>query len=752
MATADEYAAWIVKNADKKGTPEFETVAAAYKEAKSQEQARTLPEVTVTPETSGQPIGEIPGPRKYELSEVPMAAIRNAPASGLKVVGDVVTAVTSPVQTVTGLGDIVGGIMEPVTPNFLYGGDSRERALAARDNFTKYLVDRFGGTEELKRTMAEDPIGFLGDLSTVLSGGAGAAKLAGKAERRFLAGTPELAQREKKFGTKVNPLESTVVNYFDTAAKYTNPLTPVAATGGYVINKFKGGAERSAAKIVREAAGEDLPKIEALIRNKQGNLSAAELFADLDRDQIHALGELARIKDTKNFYSKLDQFREQTRQNTLNNLAGGATNTEILNNLAKSKQALTEVTTPMRETSMAAANTGKLKQGLENEATTLGKVASSKVDDVRRFVAARQRLNAAKTQADLSPNVSQDRLKFTGEMEDAAERVATKAAEDSLKFGEGARFAQARADSLAANGFKPLDIDGVIRDINRKLNDPKIGVSDVNRKVLSTVANKIKEWTARNGGVIDVEALYRIRKDTVNEVIDSLGKDPKASAKYASKLLAEVRPLIDDAIIKAGGTRWKDYLDTFSHGMDVINQRKMAQKARDLYKKSPDEFVALVRGERPDLVEEIFGHGRFDLKTEMGSKFKVLDDIAGELERGQKVKAGAEKGAPHVKDIFTENQFKLRLPFFGVKATTGNLILKELSGKINAKTAKILEKGFESGKNFEDMLNEVPFGDRGRVYKAFERYGPELTVGKFNAARTVGNALAPQNQNNLRND
>jgi hypothetical protein len=35
MATADEYAAWIVKNADKKGTPAFDTVAAAYKDARS---------------------------------------------------------------------------------------------------------------------------------------------------------------------------------------------------------------------------------------------------------------------------------------------------------------------------------------------------------------------------------------------------------------------------------------------------------------------------------------------------------------------------------------------------------------------------------------------------------------------------------------------------------------------------------------------------------------------------------------------
>jgi hypothetical protein len=744
MATAEEYAAWIVKNADKKGTPDFEKVAAAYKEVRAQEQEGSSPEITYTysreneaPPTV-QVADQVPAPRNYALSEVPGAMIRNAPASALKVGGDIVTAVTSPIQTTTGIGDLVGGLMEPITPNILYGGDSRERALAARSNFADYLAERFGGTEELKRTMAEDPIGFLGDLSTVLTGGAGLTKLAGKGQRAITK------------TTDATPLESTLVKSFDTAAKYTNPLTPIAAGGGYVIDKFKGGAERSAAKIAREAAGEDLPKIEALIRSKQGNLTAAEMFADLDRNQIQALGELARIKDTKNFYSKLDKFREQTRQTTLNNLAGGATNTEILNNLAGSKQALTDVTTPMRETSMAAANTGKLKQGLETQAATLAEIATSKVDDVRRFTAAQDRLATAKTQADMAPNVSKDKLKFAGEMEDAAERVATKAADDSLKYGEGARFAQARADSLAAYNLKPLDTDGVIRDINAKLNNPKIGVSDVNRKVLSTVANKIKEWTARNGGVIDVDALYTIRKDTVNEVIDGLGKDPKTSAKYAAKLLGEVRPLIDDAIIKAGGTGWKDYLDTFSSGMDVINQRKMAQVARDLYGKTDkSDFLRLVRGESPELVEQIFGNGRIDLKAEMGSKFKALDDVANEVERGQKIKAGAEKGAADVKDIFTQNQFKLRIPFFGVKATMGNAILSELSGKINAKTAKILEKGFESGKAFEDMLNEVPFGDRGRVYKAFERYGPELTSGKFNAARTLSNALAPENQNNL---
>lgn len=40
MATADQYAAWIVKNEAKKGTPEFDTVARAYKQAVAEESPR----------------------------------------------------------------------------------------------------------------------------------------------------------------------------------------------------------------------------------------------------------------------------------------------------------------------------------------------------------------------------------------------------------------------------------------------------------------------------------------------------------------------------------------------------------------------------------------------------------------------------------------------------------------------------------------------------------------------------------------
>lgn len=680
----------------------------------------------------------VPGPRNYSWSDLP----GNFVTSGLNLYGNLL----HPADIIQGTGALVGGALgapeanEMVARNFPVPARAQTEESKAREAAQNEQMRRVRGAVQehykgyldpatLRERVITDPVGVLADASMVLRGAGGALNVAGKSP--------------------------TVANALTTAATYTDPLSPVIKAASYplkwaapLIDKVFPTAEKTAANITRQAAGDDLNKIRAILDQDKSGLTVQEILADLDRNQIHALGVLAKEKDTTNFYDKLNKWRAQNQQTTLNNLAGGSTNTEILNNLAKSKESLNQVTTPMRETELAAANTGKYKQRLDKQATTLGEIAAGKVDDVRRFVAARDRLATSGAQKGAAQTGMPTPNKYTleGEMSDAAERVATKAAEESRLYGEGARFAQNRAASLEAHGLKPLDTDGVIRDINAKLNNPKIGVSDVNRKVLTAVANKIKDWTAKNGGVIDVEALYSIRKDTVNEVIDKLmaGQDPALSARRAAKLLAETRPLIDEAIIKAGGTGWKNYLDTFSAGMDVLNQRKMAQVARNLYKESPAAFVALVRGESPELVEKIFGHGRNDIKAEMGSKFQALDNIAHELETSQKVSAGAEKGAAALKDIAKANQPTLRIPYWGIKAAVGNQVLKELSGKISDKTMRILENGFQSGKNFEDMLNEVPFGERGKIYKAMQF----MTRGKVTAAASGANML----RENMRKD
>ena len=54
MATANEYAAWIIQNADKRGTPEFETVANAYQLAKSEEMSQSPAQRTVAQDLARQ--------------------------------------------------------------------------------------------------------------------------------------------------------------------------------------------------------------------------------------------------------------------------------------------------------------------------------------------------------------------------------------------------------------------------------------------------------------------------------------------------------------------------------------------------------------------------------------------------------------------------------------------------------------------------------------------------------------------------
>lgn len=148
------------------------------------------------------------------LRQVGEQAIQNAPASMGRMLGDIATAVTSPVQTGEAVGEIAGGMRskalgavapsgygETVTslsnlfsPSVLGAGIRslmgvtpptqqqlealRPRPKEEREAAANALIDmykqRYGGTEAIKQTIATDPVGALADISTVLTAGGGA--------------------------------------------------------------------------------------------------------------------------------------------------------------------------------------------------------------------------------------------------------------------------------------------------------------------------------------------------------------------------------------------------------------------------------------------------------------------------------------------------------------------------------------------------------------------------------------------------
>ena len=105
MATAQEYAAWIVQNADKRGTPDFETVANAYQIAKERETTAT------TQQAIAQPVQE--------------------PSIGQKILGAGETALTLGTAATGGALGQIAGTLQGLSQQILSGQFGTQDAVRA---------------------------------------------------------------------------------------------------------------------------------------------------------------------------------------------------------------------------------------------------------------------------------------------------------------------------------------------------------------------------------------------------------------------------------------------------------------------------------------------------------------------------------------------------------------------------------------------------------------------------------------------
>lgn len=200
----------------------------------------------------------IPAPRRsYSLSEVPLEAGKNLPTSAGQFVGGVVQAVTSPLQTLTGLLDLGAGALRNSLPKSVSGFIDKfdsDPAAAQRASEVASAVggmykDRYGSYDAIKRTFAEDPVGTAADLSTLLTGGGAAAtKL----------GATQTGAAMSRAGNIINPMRpiapvieapfklagkaaGAVYNALD--PKSTAYLTAVEGRGPEIVNALRNQTE-----------------------------------------------------------------------------------------------------------------------------------------------------------------------------------------------------------------------------------------------------------------------------------------------------------------------------------------------------------------------------------------------------------------------------------------------------------------------------------------------------------------------------
>ncbi len=121
-----------------------------------------------------------PEQKPLSAGQVVEGAITNFPKSLGNVIGGVVEAVTSPIQTAKTVIDLGAGILQNILPEGMVraiGEDKASRELA--NKVGQFYTERYGSVEGAKKAIATDPAGVLADISTVLTGGAMVAPKAG---------------------------------------------------------------------------------------------------------------------------------------------------------------------------------------------------------------------------------------------------------------------------------------------------------------------------------------------------------------------------------------------------------------------------------------------------------------------------------------------------------------------------------------------------------------------------------------------
>lgn len=558
----------------------------------------------------------------------------------------------------------------------------------------------------------------------------------------------------------VNPEEVGPGAAAGTAMAFGGPLATrtIGKAAGFVVDALSGNIPKiRAGEIARNVAGENISALRAALQAAPGDINAAQAAYGIHNQGWQALGELAARTDRNSLFLKQ---QAANRLAELQRNAEAANPTEARAIQEEAVNVLNSLTAQMRATELGAANTA---------GQVINRLAPQAAQKQASMISALQEGGRAGTEAAQRAEAAAQQLQRVepGQIPTlSATQAARTQAAASRQFGETADVfneiaAQRRAEgnfierqigSLEAHGLKPLDAQPIVAALDAKISAPGTRASSTQVKVLQALRDDIESLTQKGGGVIDAHDLYTLRKEGLNERIAQLlgPTDPKISSRVTAKILGDVRPMIDEAITKAGGTGWRDYLQTYERGMHGVEQKIMAAQAASLFDKNPQAYVDLVRGKNPDAVEAIFGPGKYDIFKEMASKMPTMEKVAAEVERDAALKEMATGGVHALNEAVEKGSLRARLPnLMNRGAALTNLSLNIVEKKINAKTRDILSEGMASGKSMLEILDTIPASERIKVLRVLTNpasWGARPTQAAAAKAAEPKNALAPESE------
>lgn len=524
---------------------------------------------------------------------------------------------------------------------------------------------------------------------------------------------------------------SALGNFFDAA---TGQLGKVRASG-----------------IMRDVLGPDFDKAIQILKNAPSNVTPEQALVagGIPPERIKgfiALGEWSAKRDPKAITDMLRTSQTAGRQALLDIVSGGTTEAERIGAQRAATGQLQQTTAALREKALGAAreitarmqslskkigSESKTYEGLTKEAESLTKASD---DMFARAAETAQKLKGKTGPVDVSPEGTVEYS--TGQDLKGSAAMISSAAKNAKRRLDAA---QKQLAALEQKGLKPLQVNNISASISKMLQSPKIGVSDANVKALNKVIQKLDEWSDPNG-IIDADALYEIRKSTITETISELlgGKVTAATEKArAASLLAQIKPLIDGAIIQAGGADWGKYLRAYSEGAREIERLQMAGEAANLFRTNPTKYVDLVSGNDTKTVSDIFGGGVYDFESAMDPTIQLtgrqkkprppagpdrrvaMREVAEQLKVDEKIAAQAARGYDRLQEAFRSVEPRpLGLPsLLSRTATVANVALDALEKRFGKDTIDTLITSMREGKGVVEAVSVLPANERNAVIR-----------------------------------
>ena len=211
---------------------------------------------------------------------------RNIIPSTKGLLGDMYQMVRHPIQTVGGLFSLGHSLVNLAIP-----GEQGNEELAKAVG--EYFVDRYGGAENLKNTLRDDPSGLAADVALLLAGGAGAAaKVGGK--------TGQLASAVQRAARVVDPAALAVRGATGATRLARQGAARVGTRVGETLSQVAGvpsGVGHLALEAAYRAGRSGGEAMENLLDAMRRRVPAAEIDANImqrAKDSLAQLGEARR--------------------------------------------------------------------------------------------------------------------------------------------------------------------------------------------------------------------------------------------------------------------------------------------------------------------------------------------------------------------------------------------------------------------------------------------------------------------------